>query len=993
MKSPLTSAALLVGRLGSSLRALTLTALLLGGALSTQATIRYVKPTASGSGDGSSWANASADLQAMINASSAGDQVWVAAGTYKPTTTTNRSISFSLKNGVAVYGGFNGTETLLSQRNWVVNVTILSGDIGTPGDDSDNSYHVVYNSGVNSTAVLDGFTITKGQAYPVFGNTSGGGMYNNYSSPTLTNCSFTENTANEGGGMYNTHSSPTLTNCSFSENAGYSIGGGMYNTHSSPTLTNCSFSGNTAYNGGGGMYNNHSSPTLTNCSFSENAATFGGGGIANLSSSPTLMNCSFSGNTTNGIQNVISSSPTLTNCILWGNGTGTEIFNATGSSPTVTYSIVKGGYAGTGNLNADPLFVNPPTDLHLQLSSPAINAGTSAGAPAFDFEGDSRPQGIKFDMGVDEVPCSGTPAALCQNYTAALDASGTATISADDVDAGSTVPCGIPSRTVSPNTFNCSHIGTQTVVLTVTDVNNASSSCTATVTVQDNLPPAATCPATTNVACAAQVPPPNPAAVTATDNCGGSVTVTLLATTTSDSACVNQKNITRVYKATDAHNNSSTCSHLIAVYDNTPPNFTSAPPNLTVQCNSVPPPATLAATDNCGAPVTVSYNGQTTTPGPCTDAYTITRTWTATDNCNNTKTISQTISVVDTQKPNFTSAPPNLTVQCNAIPPVATPTATDNCDPVVAITYNGQTTSPGSCPNQYTITRIWTAADNCNNTRTVSQRISVIDTQKPFFTSVPPNLSIACTDPMPPLGTPTASDHCGSASVLYLGQTTLNTQCPGTYQVRRTWRATDACGNSTTASQTIFVSDAQPPTFTSVPPNTTIHCTDPLPPLGNPTATDNCSPYVHITFLGSTPSGSGCSTTYTITRTWKADDLCGNSATATQLITVLATPLHQPNAERANDHANAANGYLNAFPNPTTGTLWIACAVPNPPAHLRLFNAQGQLLWERHLDEPDTHQLISIPLREIGAAAGHYTLQLHGDRHTATQRIVLIDQP
>jgi len=247
----------------------------------------------------------------------------------------------------------------------------------------------------------------------------------------------------------------------------------------------------------------------------------------------------------------------------------------------------------------------------------------------------------------------------------------------------------------------------------------------------------------------------------------------------------------------------------------------------------VPPPATLAATDNCGAPVTVSYNGQTITPGPCTDAYTITRTWTATDNCNNTKTISQTISVVDTQKPNFTS----------------------------------------------------------------------------------------------------------------------------------------------------------------VPPNTTIHCTDPLPPLGNPTATDNCSPYVHITFLGSTPSGSGCSTTYTITRTWKADDLCGNSATASQLITVLATPLDQPNAERSNAHAHAANGYLNAFSNPTTGTLWIACAVPNPPAHLRLFNAQGQLLWERHLDEPDTHQLIPISLREIGAAAGHYTLQLHGDRHTATQRIVLIDQP
>src|SRR5690606_20500191 len=106
-------------------------------------------------------------------------------------------------------------------RNWVTNMTTLSGEIGGAGN-GDNSYHVIYNNnnGLNSTAVLDGFTITGGNAndddYP---NSDGGGMFNSNSSPTATNCSFSGNSANfSGGGMYNSSSSPTVTNCSFSGN-------------------------------------------------------------------------------------------------------------------------------------------------------------------------------------------------------------------------------------------------------------------------------------------------------------------------------------------------------------------------------------------------------------------------------------------------------------------------------------------------------------------------------------------------------------------------------------------------------------------------------------------------------------------------------------------------------------------------------------------------------------------------------------------------------
>src|SRR5512143_979561 len=130
----------------------------------TGATTIYVRAAAAGANDGTSWANAYTDLQTALAAAVASDEIWVAAGAYKPTATTDRTISFALKNGVGIYGGFAGGETLRGQRNPEVNVTILSGDIGTPGSAADNSYHVVTtDASVTSSAVLDGFTITAGQ--------------------------------------------------------------------------------------------------------------------------------------------------------------------------------------------------------------------------------------------------------------------------------------------------------------------------------------------------------------------------------------------------------------------------------------------------------------------------------------------------------------------------------------------------------------------------------------------------------------------------------------------------------------------------------------------------------------------------------------------------------------------------------------------------------------------------------------------------------------
>ncbi len=232
--------------------------------------------------------------------------------------------------------------------------------------------------------------------------TSGGagGMENWSSSPTLANCTFSGNVSGDSGAMYNWGSSPTLTDCTFSGNYGAHRGGGMGNwENSNPTLTNCTFNGNHG-DRGGGMYNRHNSnPTLTNCTFSGNSAFGegeGGAGMLNSGSSPTLTNCTFSGNTADdggGMCNEDSSSPTLTNCILWGD-TPQEIYIESGSSAVVTYCDVQGGWAGTGNIDADPLFVDPNNaDYHVSAGSPCIDAADDTAVPPdvadLDEDGDT----------------------------------------------------------------------------------------------------------------------------------------------------------------------------------------------------------------------------------------------------------------------------------------------------------------------------------------------------------------------------------------------------------------------------------------------------------------------------------------------------------------------------------------------------------------------------------------------------------------------------
>lgn len=292
-----------------------------------------VKPEATGASTGATWIDAYPDLQPALLAASAGDELWVAAGAYKPGPPGDRHAAFRLKTGVAIYGGFAGGETERSERNVAANPTILSGDLaGDDGPDfanmSENAYQVVIAINVDDTAILDGFTITAGRSDgPSLGPTplsrdqgSGANVYD--AEPKFVNCTFTGNWAINHGTI-NDHGSSSVINCAFVDNYAVSHGAGLYIHHHSHTLAwNCLFRGNvTPGRGGGGysasmhgslwidcvfeenrayqgagFYADASGATLIGCRFAENVAEIGGGGMFAHDGEPMILNCNFTDN-------------------------------------------------------------------------------------------------------------------------------------------------------------------------------------------------------------------------------------------------------------------------------------------------------------------------------------------------------------------------------------------------------------------------------------------------------------------------------------------------------------------------------------------------------------------------------------------------------------------------------------------------------------------------------------------------------------------------
>jgi hypothetical protein len=376
---------------------------------------------------GTSWATAFQSVQAGLDAAAAagGGEVWVAEGTYSTTGDGDREVSFGLRGGVALFGGFQGSEAARNQRDWEIFPTVLSGDIGMPEDASDNARHVVVGA---DDAIIDGFTITGGNAIPAgpdgpvgpgvpggppgegerqthttpeeivasSAGASGGGLLNFDAAPVVRNCVIRDNQAGKGGGVYNMvrgGGTPVFVNVIVRDNYAPRRGGGMANDlRTNPLLVNVQFINNRTDEKGGGLYNDFDcSPMIVNGLFvgneADTAAAMGNDG----SSSPLIVNCTFADNVaadmgaglyqgTYNPSGTSSNDPTVRNSIVWGNVVSNfgpvSVYNWADSAPDIRRSIVEGGYPGEGNLDADPLFKDSGNgDYALVEGSPAIDAG------------------------------------------------------------------------------------------------------------------------------------------------------------------------------------------------------------------------------------------------------------------------------------------------------------------------------------------------------------------------------------------------------------------------------------------------------------------------------------------------------------------------------------------------------------------------------------------------------------------------------------------
>ena len=344
------------------------------------ATTRYVKPGGAGTAPYTSWGTASNDLQAVINQAVAGDEIWIAAGTYKPNrradaltvvTATDRNDAFVLKSGVKIYGGFAGTETLLSQRNSSSNVVTLSGDIGTAIITTDNCYHVVISAGIVSTAtLLDGVTVSGGNANATglipnitVNSTSinprfGGGLFKVNSNTAISSCRFSRNNAIlSGAGIYETLSSVSSVykNCNIVQNTSTGDGGGLYILSSGCLYQNCSFTSNAADNGAGIYLSGSGSPAFTGCTVSSNDATVEGGALyITGTGSPSFEDCIMNSNTATGngggISNATTGTLTLTAMKISGNTSGSAggaVYN-NNSPAELTNCLLSGNLAAAG---------------------------------------------------------------------------------------------------------------------------------------------------------------------------------------------------------------------------------------------------------------------------------------------------------------------------------------------------------------------------------------------------------------------------------------------------------------------------------------------------------------------------------------------------------------------------------------------------------------------------------------------------------------------
>ena len=426
----------------------------------------YVDENATGNNTGLTWNDAFNDLQSVLDIAGPGTDIWVAQGIYKPTSDADRALSFVIPDSVSVYGGFNATELKLNERDFENNMTILSGDIGTEGDSTDNSYHVIRGG---NYITLDGIIVERGMANGSNPHSFGGGMYNdNLTDIVIENCMFRNNIAqSQGGAIHNDNEVTNIQakNCTFYKNMALeSDGGAVKNENTEMHFYYCSFIENSdsSYASAIMYWGNSGSPIIENCTFYNNSSDSGAIHCRASGINATVRNCLFKHNDPNDV----------------------EVTN--GAVANVYFSrTAQVDFMGVNsNISDDPMFVDSTgSKLSLLECSPCIDAGDTASVK--DPDGTRANIGdrheVIVDMPVIECVVDAVVDVDINNNIYTVQGSEFDPVNASDKCEFTISNDHNDSTTLEGETFNP---GTYKITWTITDINNNVATCSFNLTVK-----------------------------------------------------------------------------------------------------------------------------------------------------------------------------------------------------------------------------------------------------------------------------------------------------------------------------------------------------------------------------------------------------------------------------------------------------------------------------------------------------------------------------
>ncbi|OWY24927.1 hypothetical protein C7N43_21670, partial [Sphingobacteriales bacterium UPWRP_1] len=920
------------------------------------ATTLFVDASVPASGSGTTWGTAFKTFdEALFTAHTCPNvtTINVAAGLYKPTkkpynagleitTADAREVTFHIRDGLAVYGGFpagGGT------RNVAANATILSGDIDNNDSNVDgnniaettaniagsNAYHVVLASAAASGGVgvtIDGFIITAGNPNGTLnlsvngnniGRNNGGGIFIINGTNTLTNNTLSGNLAsNQGGGMYVQNGTNAITASTLSGNTAFT-GGGIYaQSGVNNTIVNNALSGNSASGGnGGGIFMTLGTTTLTNNTLSGNAATGNGGGLSTSSGTNTISNNIFWGNQKAGNAAVQgadynaagANGNTFTNCLLQLTSVNYPVSTAT------PYGI---GAAATGNIFAqDPFFANAADiygadNLHrtaddgLRLSScsPAINSGTSTNAPSTDIIGTSRPQFTGIDIGAYESTTNFS--APTANISGATTGCGSVTLTASG--GTSYAWSGGNSPTSATNTFTTS--GSYTV--TVTETNGCSATASASVTVNTvstaNAGPDQT--VTVNSATMAANTPAFGVGQWSLVSGSGTITNTGSPTTSITNLGVG----TNIFQWTISNAPCTPSTNEVEI-TYAPPVSLTCPQNIAVAACQTQAAVNLAF-DNWLATASASggcngslSNNNTGAPSACGGSTTVTFTYTST--CTPfTTTCQATFTVTATASPTpvFSNCTNNtVSLGCN-------PLNLPSCTAIASGGFGGNVTASNSCgsvpvtcsagsivENGCNRTQVFTfEATACGQTVTCTRTFTWTVVTPPSFNGTCGNgvINLGCNPVNLPSCDPnvTASNQCGPITVnCNVGAITVN----GCNRSQTLTYAANAsgCGTFSTCTRIFNWQVTTAPVFANCDNTIDLGCNPATLPTcvnaqttpfgGAITASNECGNVSDITCSAGTVTNNGCNRSQVFTFTITG---CGFTTTCTRTFTWSVDP-------------------------------------------------------------------------------------------------------